>query len=225
MSFLLLIIPLLLLFFFMFRDTAKQEQNYESITSEHGFNKSEIIHSITGIFTLGFDYERERVMFLLTSPYSSTQNKYIINFSDIVKIDVVINDNTIYSKTTESSKANCLSERDRFLKELSKIGSDQVNNFYVKIFYGSIPYTELAINFLNTSFGQFKNGKEDAEILIKRISGIIDNRNSKVSSPDRERTFISVAAEIERFYSLKTAGVITEEEFQKQKSELLNHAR
>lgn len=73
-----------------------------------------------------------------------------------------------------------------------------------------------------TEYMDFTIDKEGVEDVRNKVSELIEDYRNKKNSLNSQNTYVSTADEIKKFKELLDMGIITQEEFDKKKKELLN---
>lgn len=211
-------------------------------SSVKDFQTSTKIESDDALFLFAIDNENRKVMIVLANNNETNARTRIVNFSDIISVDLLEDSNTIFSKSTmrtiggglvggvlaggAGAIVGGLSGNNKGKREVSRISvkllvrNQDVPSIIIDCYNGS-PMTTTGMTEV-----LYKQTLKEAQSIVDHVSVIIDiiDQESKqqVDNSGTPTHSISVADELEKLCALKDKGVLSEEEFNKQKALLLS---
>lgn len=134
---------------------------------------------------------------------------HVFNYDDITDYEYFENGNS-YRRDSMMTRALT-----------NSVASQQINSMYVTI-YTKVPnYPKVSVQLISspisTNSMTYRLNRSNAETLIGRLKQMMPD-----NSPNTATTATSAADEIAKYKSLLDSGAITQEEYDKKKSELLN---
>lgn len=193
-------------------------------------------------YSFAIDNERKKIMIVTADNSSDVAKKRYIDFTDIISVELLEDSNIAFSKSTmrtigggivggaiaggAGAVIGGLSGDSKVKKEISKIEvkillRNQNSPTYTIQCYNDGPLEVSGIGKIT-----YDSIMSTAKEIVDHISVIIDmmdreyqhQENMQISEPRTN----SIADELERLCSLKEKGILSEEEFQKQKERLLS---
>jgi len=198
------------------------------------FQVSTRINGINDFYSFIVDEANRKVA--LITPAS----KNVINFSDIIAVELIENDNIIQQKSTSRSVGGALigavlaGGAGAIVGGLSgnSVQKTKVSSVKVKMLIRNIELTSVTVECFNaqsmlfkkeveTSNGLYELGKKNAVTIKDLISVIIDRVDSENALKHDQKKNTSISDELHKLNELKQKGVLTENEFIIQKNRLL----
>lgn len=212
------------------------------ITQHPDFSPSIQVKGIKNFYTFAVDHNNRKVL------YSNSINIYIIDFEQIISVEIEEDNSIVMQKSTLRTIGGALlgkslaGEAGMIVGGLSGSSNQKknVSNVNVKIRLRDINNPSILISCFNSRTMTterkseiktdgieghlYRQGLADAKKITDIITVIIDSVDNKSNSskPIFNKTNNSIADELSKLVVLKEAGVLTEEEFTQQKSMLLN---
>lgn len=215
----------------------------ESIPKENKFAVSTHVDGFAGSFFFAVDKSNENIGFV------SNNKKTIINFIDIIGVELIENGTVVSTKNTTRTIGGAIvggvlaGGAGMIVGGLSGSSKqkNKVSSVYVKILLRSIDKPSLKIccydSWMNSKMVKTLHearqpdnyvcniGKRNADKIKDLISVIIDKTDSKNKSEIQSNTSLpskSIADELIKLNELKEKGILTENEFTVQKNKILN---
>lgn len=219
-----------------------QDRIYE-IYKKHDFTPSQKVEGVMFAYIFAVDKKHRKVAYLY-----GTQER-VFSFEDIINVELSEDSATVASKSTmrtiggtlvggaiaggAGAVVGGLSGNTNFKKEVSLVQvkirlrnleepAVIINCFdYISMGHGEVAKKN------NFSWDRYKQGLEHAKKIVDLVSVIIDDvdRSEKKdlhSSNTTANGTMLVADELAKLVDLKNKGILTEEEFLKQKNKLLS---
>lgn len=179
--------------------------------------------------SIGFDNQRKKICFL-----DKTHNSSIFDYNKILQCELLIDGESILKSSTSGTIGRTL------LGGIlgggigaivggttgSKTQKENISSIDLKIIVNDTSNPVYRINFLNikTKKGSFiyKPAYAIAEHWHGIVSGLIRQGNDDEKNSSNPVDNLSIADELKKFKELFDNGVITEEQFEKQKSKLID---
>ncbi|MSA02948.1 DUF4428 domain-containing protein [Lactonifactor sp. BIOML-A3] len=160
---------------------------------------------------------------------SKEQNPIIFNFADLADYELVEDGETITKGGLGSAAVGgvLLGGAGAIVGSVTgkKKSASTVNRMYIRISFSHKWISQKTIDLINTetkkSGGIYRLTKDIADQIISALDGIVhevENDNNKVTSSNNS---LSSADEILKFKNLLDSGIITQEEFEAKKKQLL----
>lgn len=208
------------------------------VNNMHNFHASQKIFGVNNLYTFAIDDKRREVA------YIEEKQETIIPYDEIISVEVIEDNTVIASKSTMRTIGGAVvggalaGGAGAVVGGLSGNTSmkKKVKMVQVKLRLRDISNPALFINcfdYMTMTNGQevkpdgilgniYKQGLEHAQQIADFVSVIIDDvdRNQKQNLSSNNKN--SVADELLKLADLKSKGVLTDEEFNAQKSKLLN---
>lgn len=207
----------------------------------NGFLPTFTVHNFDSRYSFSIDEKNRKILYLI----ANSQERHLIDFENVISVEIIEDSNRTFSKSSlrtigggvvggivgggAGAIIGGLSGTTHEKKNISKIA--------VRILLRNYSIPSLYIYCLNTditSMGEALSSEHpycidatrEAREIADHLSVIIDmmdreyqhQENMLISEPKNQ----SVADELEKLYSLKEKGLLSEEEFQKQKERLLS---
>ena len=198
-----------------------------AIDSTINFTASTTIQGYDARYSFSIDQERRKVL-IAFADYN--EHKTIIDFADIISVELLEDSNTTFSKSTMRTigggvvggvLAGGVGAIVGGLSGDSK-GKKKTSRISVKIRIRNQSTPSITIDCYK---GEPIDMTSDSQ-SIKEARSIVDHVSVIIDMIDRENAATSqtksIADELEKLCSLKEKGILTEEEFQMQKSKLLS---
>lgn len=218
--------------FFVFLNK-KNEKNYhdfiaQSIENERDFIASRKFESPHKDYVFAFDFSNQKV------GYFTVLTKKIYKFEDIVSVELVENNEVTMRKSTSRAIGRAVvggvlaggvgaiiggvtgssKEKTKHISLVVRITFRAIDSDPIELLY-----------FGGDDIEDFYADRlKDANTLVKLINGIIDsvdNNSVNTSSATEVNHIFSVADELEKLLKLKEKGILTDDEFEKQKKAIL----
>lgn len=206
-----------------------------------GFLPTFTVHNFDSRYSFSIDEKNRKILYLI----ASSKERHLIDYENVISVEIIEDSNRTFSKSSlrtigggvvggivgggAGAIIGGLSGTTHEKKNISKIA--------VRILLRNYSIPSLYIYCLNTdttSMGESLSSEHpycidairEAREIADHLSVIIDmmdreyqhQENMLISEPKNQ----SVADELEKLYSLKEKGLLSEEEFQKQKERLLS---
>ena len=210
-----------------------------------GFTVSKKIEGFGGYYIFAIDENNEKIALV-----SQTVNQ-VVNFSDIIGVDLIEDGRTIFQKATTRAIGGAIVGGVLAGGAGAIIGSlsgnsklkNKVSSVSVKILLRSLDNPSLIVHCFHSKTMTFKHkesmdtdggtesyvykiGKQNANDIKDLVSVIIDRVDNKTkelkSTENIERKLYSISDELIKLNELKEKGILTEEEFTFQKNKILN---
>lgn len=243
-----------ILFIFLMYKAVEWENNKKKARGEllnnkfaeiENFTASKQINSFDGFYIFAIDESNEKIA------YVTELDKTIIEFANIIGVELIEDGNTVSKKSTSRTIGGALvggaltGGVGAIIGGLSGSSTqkNKVSSLSVKIHLRSLDKPSLLIKCFdsrtmttehkasietdgNIESWKYKFGKQNADEIKDLISVIIDRIDSK-TVPVQETTITtkptnSLADELLKLNELKEKGILTEEEFNNQKNKILN---
>lgn len=216
----------------------RKNQLIEINESVEDFNASLVIKNCHSNYSLSIDKNKRKILIAQADHFKSSGTKYIIDFKDIISVELNINGSTMYSKSTMRTigggvvggvVAGGAGAIVGGLSGASK-GEQTASKISVKILVrnNEIP----SINLICYEGEYVKSTSLVYEVAVKEAESIVDNIRVIIDMIDKEEninnnneiptTIFSVADELDKLNTLKEKGVISETEFRIQKEKILS---
>ena len=246
MAFVIIIVVLLIIIIGVFVSVANQKERQEdlefALKYADDFTSTFTVNNFDSRYSFSIDDNRRKVLYLS----ADTNVKHIFDFENVISVEVLEDSNTTFSKSSLRTIGGGVvggiigGGAGAIIGGLSgsNKGKKKVSKITVKILLRNYPTSALYIDCLNTnamSLGESidsnhiccESATNEARQIADKLSVIIDliDREAKKSSVESvestNQSSISVADELEKLYSLKGKGIISEDEFVKLKNKLL----
>ena len=204
----------------------------------HNFNATQKVVGVNNLYTFAIDDKRREVA------YIEEDSETIIPYDEIISVEVIEDNTIIASKSTMRTIGGALAGGALAGGAGAVVGGlsgntsmkKKVKIVQVKLRLRDISYPALFINcfdYKTMAGGQevkpdgmlgfvYKQGLEHAQQIADLVSVIIDDVDRKQKQSTISNTTNSVADELTKLADLKAKGILSEEEFNSQKSKLLN---
>ena len=210
----------------------KKREFAEANAPSEEFRATTIISGIQTFYSFAIDQEKKKIMVITAEDRDSELRKHIIDFSDIISVELLKDSNVSYSKSTMRTIGGGIvggviaGGAGAIVGGLSGGSKEErtISNISVKLLLRNLNLTSITMECL-------KNGSildnsdspfiKEAQSIIDHVSVIIDLVD-KENGVQKRKSTSSIADELEKLYALKEKGILTEEEFQMQKNKLLS---
>lgn len=210
----------------------KKREFAEANAPSEEFRATTIINGIQTFYSFSIDQEKKKIMVITAEDRDSELRKHIIDFSDIISVELLKDSNVSYSKSTMRTIGGGIvggviaGGAGAIVGGLSGGSKEErtISNISVKLLLRNLNVTSITMECL-------KNGSildnsdspfiKEAQSIVDHVSVIIDLVD-KENGVQKRKSTSSIADELEKLYALKEKGILTEEEFQKQKDKLLS---
>lgn len=192
-------------------------------------------------FTFSIDKDKKKILIIIADNPEEKANSFLLDYSDIISVELLEDSNLIYSKSTVRTIGGGLfgglvaGGAGAIIGGLSGSSKEKkkVSNIKIKLLVRNLdnPSIELVCYEgegidVNGSLGNmtYKSIMSKAQEIIDHLNVIIDWVD-KIEEQTLKQSFepcLSVADEIEKLLKLKEKGIISAEEFQIQKKRLLD---
>lgn len=223
--------------------TEKKERREAMEKAFEGLEDFEVSKKIVGLFdyfALAFDHNRKKMLYIKNGA------KHIIPYSQILDVEVVEDNNTLFQKSSVRTIGGAivggviaggagaivggLSGKTKQSKTVSKVQVKiklrDINDPSIIIDCYDCTTMEADKKPVNPSstFGAmlYEAGANDAQNIADTLSVIIDENSRPYSSTPTVQQSHRVADELVKLAELREKGFLTEEEFNSQKRALLN---
>lgn len=210
----------------------------EKVNSMNNFTATQKVVGVNNLYTFAVDSNRREVA------YIEENHETIVAYDEIISVEVIEDNTVVASKSTMRTVGGAVVGGAIAGGAGAVVGGlsgntnmkKKVKMVQVKLRLRDIANPTLFINcfdYKTMAGGQevktggmlwfiYEQGLKDAQSIADLISIIIDDvdRNQKTSQQSNNSN--SVADELAKLADLKSKGIITEEEFNAQKSKLLN---
>lgn len=184
------------------------------------------------------DDNRRKILYLI----ANNSDKILIDFENVISVEVIEDSSTTYSKSSTRTIGGGVvggilgGGAGAIIGGLSgsNKGKKKVKEIKVKILLRNYTTPSIYIECLRNEGTEWKTdsnvyilASEEARNIYDKLSVIIDlmDREREImlaeSSKPNSKSDVSITDELEKLYSLKEKGIITEEEFIKLKNKLL----
>ena len=210
----------------------------EKVNSMNNFTATQKVVGVNNLYTFAIDSNRREVAYI--EEYQET----IVAYDDIISVEVIEDNTVVASKSTMRTVGGAivggaivggagavvggLSGNTNMKKKVKKV--------QVKLRLRDIANPTLFVNcfdYKTMAGGQevktggmlwsiYEQGLKDAQSIADLISIIIDDVDRNQRTLQQSNNSNSIADELAKLADLKSKGIITEEEFNAQKSKLLN---
>lgn len=221
------------------RQQERKEKLDKANTPTSDFTGTIKVEDYNAKYSFAIDQEKRKIMIVTADNSSALARKSYINFADIISVELLEDSNIAFSKSTmrtigggivggaiaggAGAVIGGLSGDSKVKKEVSRIEikillRNQNVPTHVITCYNDVP--------LDVSSAGYNSIIKTAREIVDHISVIIDmmdreyqhQENLAISKPETK----SIADELEKLCLLKEKGLLSEEEFQKQKERLLS---
>ena len=206
-----------------------------------GFIPTFTVHNFDSRYSFSIDEKNRKILYLI----ANSNERHLIDFENVISVEIIEDSNRTFSKSSlraigggvvggivgggAGAIIGGLSGTTHEKKNISKIA--------VRILLRNYSTPSLYIYCLNTdltSLGEALSSEhpycidaiKEAREIADHLSVIIDMMDREYQHQEKmlisEPKNQSVADELEKLYSLKEKGLLSEEEFQKQKERLLS---
>lgn len=213
------------------RNDKKHKENAQSVFDNlPDFKADNYYLSPTSGQSIGFDNTRKKICFL-----DRQQNPFVYDYSKILQSEIIVDGETILKQSTtgtigRSILGGVLSGGVGAIiggTTGTKTQTQNISSIDLKVIINDTKTPVFKINFLNlkTKKGSFiyKKAYGEVENWHGILSGLIRQGNTESENTKKEPENISVADEIKKMRELLDSGVLTNDEFEKQKTKLLGN--
>ncbi|MEI6854440.1 MAG: SHOCT domain-containing protein, partial [Bacteroidota bacterium] len=182
--------------------------------------------STTSGMSIGFDSERKKICILDTS-----FTPFFYNYSSILQSEIVIDGQTIIKQSTSGAIGRSLlgGMLGGGIGAIvggttgSRTQSEKINNIDLKIIVNDTVNPIFKINFLNVESKKGDFLYTGAYSLVEKWHGIFSVliKQGDIENSSKSAISSSVADELKKLKGLLDEGVLTEDEFKKQKEKLI----
>lgn len=182
---------------------------------------------------LMIDNQNRKILFL--HDIDEINNRKDVCFSDIISVEIIENGTTTFSKSTTRTIGGALVGNALMGGAGAVVGglsgntkkTDKVDSISVKILVRDVDNPTIMINLhkgsdIDTNKDDYKNLKEFANEIKDVISVIIDAEDKAANTKMEQPSNTNITDELMKIAKLKEDGLLTDEEFAKMKSKLLN---
>lgn len=216
----------------------RKEQLNSILKSTKNFSSSFTVINSDGRYLISTDDNRRKILYIV----DNSNKKHIFDYENLISVEILEDSNTTFSKSTLRAIGGGLiggvigGGVGAIVGGLSgsNNGKKKIKEVQVKILLRNYSKSAIYINCLESSgvnwdsdSSVYTNAIKEARRIADKLSVIIDlidretktTKTSSIKHSDSPDT--SIANEIERLYSLKKKGIISEEEYEKLKAKLL----
>lgn len=243
-----IVIIVVLIFTIMLKSQENEDKKRKEILSAAsvypvGFNASITVNSRSILYTFAIDQNRQEIFIVTINSKTKQTSTHIVKFADIISVELIEDSSVLFSKSTTRTIGGSLIggaiagsagavigglSGDTKVKKMVSVISVKMRvrnqaTPSITIYCCNGEPVEITDS-MNEYF--YKPTIEEAERIVDHISVIIDmmdreyqhQENMAISKPETK----SIADELEKICLLKEKGLLSEEEFQKQKERLLS---
>lgn len=192
------------------------------------FNPTIKITNSDNLFTFSIDKEKKKILIIIADNRETKANTFLLDYADIISVDLLEDSNLIYSKSTARTIGGGLvggfvgGGTGALIGGLSGDSRAKkiVSNLKIKLLIRNLDTPSIYLNCYNGDTMNYDAIKWEAQQIISHLNVIIDlhEKNKK----ERFEPYISVPEEIEKLQKLKERGILSDEEFKIQKERILN---
>lgn len=216
----------------------RQRQLDSVLKNTDNFSASFTVKDFESKYMFCIDDDKGKILYTNTDDNAS----HLFNFENVISVEIIEDSNTTYSKSATRTIGGSViggiigGGAGAIIGGLSgsNKGKKKVKEIKVKILLRDYPTSSIYIECLkneqiehNCDSFTYKVAMEEAVKISDKLSVIIDmvDREEKArfadTSVNKPTASFSITDEIEKLYSLKERGIISEEEFVKLKKKLL----
>jgi Short C-terminal domain len=203
-----------------------KEEVGEAYSTLEDFTETDTYLSESSGISISFDNGRKKICF-----FDKSQQPFIYNYNEILQCEVVVDGQTILKHSTTGTIGRAILGGVLGGGIGAIIGGttgaskqdENINNIDLKIIINDPANPVFRVNFLDTTTKKgselYKEAYSKVEMWHGIFAGLIRQGNKDEDAKPKEN--LSVADELIKLKSLQDSGVITEEEFAKQKTKLI----
>ena len=236
--FMFLLIFIIIIIVIVIKENKKRKNLLDSILNNtNNFTASFIIRNWEERYMIAIDDDRRKIIYI-----NENKNiKQIFEFKDVISVNLIEDSNIIYSKSAARTIGGGIiggiigGGAGAVIGGLSgsSEGSKVIDSIKVKILLQNNQTSAIYIDCLNSSVGTrsdsftYKLAIEEAIKITDKISVIInlierEGKSTHIDSDENKSTNIfSLTEELEKLYNLKEKGIVSEDEYEIIKKELI----
>jgi hypothetical protein len=213
------------------RNNKHKDEALKRFNALSEFKATEYYLSKTSGSSIGFDNDRKKICFL-----DNHNRPYIYNYNKILQCEVVVDGQTILKQSTTGTLGRSI--LGGILgggvgaiiggTSASKTSKEKISNIELKVIVNDVSNPVFNIQFYNSTSILLKHERRNVERWHAIICGLIVQGNKEdITSIEKDSLDtvivgnLSVADELKKMKELLDVGVLTIEEFNRQKTKLL----